>query len=102
MDAILKVMGKGEKGELEESDKFLFRVLSWVKKMDFLLPISMIEVASGENTLLLPEMREFEDMKMKTKDVGKGRLMFISRLPLSIFSTFMDTYILFNYFPRAF
>jgi hypothetical protein len=49
-------MGKGEKGELEESDKVLLRVLSWVNKMAFLLPISMIGVASGDNPLLLLEM----------------------------------------------
>jgi hypothetical protein len=66
-DAILKVMGKGEKGEQEKSDKFLLRVLSWVNKMDFLLPISMIGVASEENPLLLLEMRGFEDMKTNTK-----------------------------------
>jgi hypothetical protein len=94
------VMGKGEKGELAESDKVLLRVLSWVDKMAFLLPISMIGVASGDNPLLLLEMRGFEDMKKKTKDLGKGRLLLISRLPLPGFPTFKDTYILFNYFPR--
>jgi hypothetical protein len=95
-------MGKGEKGELAESEKVLLRVLSWVDKMAFLLPISMIGVASGDNPLLLLEMRGFEDMKKKTKDLGKGRLLLISRLPFPGFPAFTDTYILFNYFPRAF
>jgi hypothetical protein len=56
MDAILKVTGKAKKGELAELDKVLLRVLSWVKKMDFLLPISMIGVALGDNPILLLEM----------------------------------------------
>ena len=49
-------MGKGEKSELEELDKVHLRVIYWVNKMDFLLPISMIGVDSGENPLLLLEM----------------------------------------------
>ena len=102
MDANLNVMGKGEKGELEESDKVLLRVLSWVNKMSFLLPISMIGIASGDNPLLLLEMRGFEDMKMKNKDLGKGRLLLISRLPLSGFPAFTNTYILFKYFLGVF
>lgn len=102
VDIILKVMGKGEKGELEKSDKVLLRVLSWVDKVAFLLPISMIGVASGDNPLLLLEMRGFEDMKKKTKDLGKGRLLLISRLPFPGFPSFTNTYILFNYFIRVF
>jgi hypothetical protein len=51
------------------------------RKNGFLLPISMIGVASGDNPLLLLEMRGFEDMKKKAKDLGKGRLLLISRLP---------------------
>jgi hypothetical protein len=72
-DAILKVMVKGEKGDLVESDKVLLRVLSWVDKMPFLLPISMIWVSSGDNPLILIEMQGFEDMKKrrpKTKEKG--------------------------------
>jgi hypothetical protein len=93
------MMGEGEKGELAESDKVLLRVLSWVDKMAFLLPISMIGVASGDNPLLLLEMRGFEDMKKKIKNLGKGGLRLISRLPLPGLPVFTDTYILFNYFP---
>jgi hypothetical protein len=58
---------KGEKGELEKSDKVLLRVLSWVEKMDFLL-ISMIGVASGNNPLLIIEIRVFEEIKKKAKE----------------------------------
>jgi hypothetical protein len=59
---------KGEKGELEKSDKVLLRVLSWVEKMDFLLLISMIGVASGNNPLLIIEIRVFEEIKKKAKE----------------------------------
>jgi hypothetical protein len=69
VDSILGVMGKGEKGELAESDKFLLRELPWVNKMAFLLFISMIGIDSRENPLLLLEMQGFEHMKMKTKDL---------------------------------
>ena len=95
-------MGKGEKGELEESNKVLLRVLCWVNKIAFLLPISMIGVASGENPLLLLEMRGFEDMKMKTKDLEEGRLLLISRMPLPGFPAFTNIYIVFHYFSRVF
>jgi hypothetical protein len=89
-------------GELANSDKVLLRVLSCVDKTIFLLPISKIGVASRDNPLLLQEMQEFEDMKRSTKEVGKGRLLLIFGLPLYGFPTFTDTYIPFNYFPRAF
>jgi len=39
VDVMLKVIGIGDDGELEESDKVLLRALSWVDKMIFLLPI---------------------------------------------------------------
>jgi hypothetical protein len=92
----------GDKGELEESDKVHLRALSCVDKTIFLLPISKIGVASGDNPLLLREMRGLEDMKRKTKEVGKGRLLLIYGLPFPGFPTFMNTYVPFNYFPRAF
>jgi hypothetical protein len=96
------MMGEGEKGELAESDKVLLRVPCWVDIIAFLLPISMIGVISGDNPLLLLEMRGFEDMKKKIKTLGKRELRLISRLPLSGLPVFTNTYVLFNYFPRAF
>jgi hypothetical protein len=95
------VIGKAENGELTESYKVVLRVLSWVDKMAFLILISKIRVASGDNPLLLREMRGFEDMKKKTKDLGKWRLQLISGLHFPSFPTFTDTYIHFNHFPRA-
>jgi hypothetical protein len=50
------MMGKGEKDELDESDKFLLRVPCWVEKTTFLLPISTIGVISGDKPLLLLEI----------------------------------------------
>jgi hypothetical protein len=47
------MMGEGEKDKLVESDIFLLRVPCWVDKTMFLLPISEIEVISGDNPLLL-------------------------------------------------
>jgi len=52
-DVILKVIGMGDKGELEKSNKVLLRELSCVDKTIFLLPISKIGVASRDNPLLL-------------------------------------------------
>jgi hypothetical protein len=62
----------------------------------------MIGVVSGDNPLLLLEMRGFEDMKNKTETLGKRGLQMIPRLPLSGLPAFMNTYVLFNYLPRAF
>ena len=45
-DVMLKVIGKGDEGELVESNKFLLRALSWVDRTIFLLLISEIGVAS--------------------------------------------------------
>jgi hypothetical protein len=73
-------MGEIEKGKLVESDKVLLRVPCWVDIISFLL-MSMIEVILGDNPLLLLEMRGFEDMKKKIKNLGKRELRLISRLP---------------------
>jgi len=60
---MLKLIGMGDKGELAESDKLHLRALSCVDKTIFLLPISKIRVALGDNPLLLQEMRGLENMK---------------------------------------
>jgi hypothetical protein len=96
------MMGEGEKGELAESDKFLLRVPCWVDKIAFCPPISMTRVISRDNPPLILEMRGFEDMKKNIKTLGKRELRLISRMPFPDLQTFMNTYILFNYFPRAF
>jgi len=101
-DVMLKLIGMGDEGELVESDKVLLRALSCVDKTIFLLPISKIWVDSRDNSLLFREMRGIEDMKRSAKEVGKGRLLLISGFPLLGFPTFTNTYVLFNYFPRAF
>jgi hypothetical protein len=62
-DVMLKVIGIGDKGELAESDKVRIRTLYCVDKTIFLLPISKIGVALGDNPLLLREVRGLEDMK---------------------------------------
>jgi hypothetical protein len=46
-------IGKGEKDELDESDKVLFRELCWVDNTTFILPISEIRLISNDKTLLL-------------------------------------------------
>jgi hypothetical protein len=92
-------MGEGEKGELEELDKVLLRVPWWVDRIAFLLPISMIGVISGDNPLLLLETLEFEDKKKKIETLGKRELQLIPRLPFPGLPTFMNIYVLFNYFP---
>jgi hypothetical protein len=56
VDVMLKVIGMGDGDELAESDKVLLRALCCVDKTIFLLPISKIGVASGDNPLLLREM----------------------------------------------
>jgi hypothetical protein len=99
---MLKVIGIGDEDELEESYKVLLREHFYIDKKKFLLPISKIGVASGDNPLLLREMQGFEDMEKKTKDLEKERLLLIYGLSLSSFPAFTDTYISFNYFPRAF
>jgi hypothetical protein len=96
-------MGEGEKDELAESYKFLLRVPCWVDKTMFLLPISAIGVISGDNPLLLLDMRGFKDMKKKKiKTLGKRELQLIPRLLLPGLPAFSNTYVLFNYYPQAF
>jgi hypothetical protein len=95
-------MGKGEKYELAKSDKFLLIIPCWVDKTKLLLPISTIRVISGDNPLLLLEMRGFKDMKKKIKNLGKIELHLILRLPFPGLSVFSNTYVLFNYYSRAF
>ena len=55
LDAILWMIGKGEKDELDESDKVLLRELCWVDNTTFLLHISAIGLISGDKPLLLLE-----------------------------------------------
>jgi hypothetical protein len=100
INVMLKVIGMGDKDELVELDKVFLRSLCCVDKTIFLLPISKIGVASGDNPLLLQEMQELEDMKIKTKEVGKGRLLLIYGLPFDGFPMFMNIYVSLNYFPR--
>ena len=97
-NVMLKVIGMGHKCELEESYKVLLRAFCCVSKTISILPISKIGVASGDNPLLLRDMRGLEDMKRKTKEVGNGRLLLIYGLPLPDFPTFTDTYVPFDYF----
>jgi hypothetical protein len=66
-NVILKVIGIGDEGELEESNKVLLRALSWVDRTIFILPISEIRVDSRDNPLLFQEMQGFEDMKIKPR-----------------------------------
>jgi hypothetical protein len=67
LDAILWMIGKGEKDELDESDKVLLRVLCWVDNPMFLLLISAIGLTSGDRPLLLLETRSSKDMKRRSK-----------------------------------
>jgi hypothetical protein len=67
LDAILWMIGEGEKDELDELDKFLLRALCWVENTTFLLPISAIRLILGDNPLLLVETRESKDMKVRKK-----------------------------------
>jgi len=50
---MLKVIGMGDKDELEESYRVRLRALCCIDKTIFLLPISKIGVTSGDNPLLL-------------------------------------------------
>jgi hypothetical protein len=50
------MIGKGERDELDESDKVLFRVLCWADKTTFLLPISEIGLILGDKPLRLLDM----------------------------------------------
>ena len=71
LDAILWMIGEGEKDELDESDKVLLRSICWVDNTTFLLPISTIELISGDKPLLLLETRRSKDMKIRSKLEGK-------------------------------
>jgi hypothetical protein len=67
LDAILWMIGKGEKDELDESNKVLLIELCWVDNTMFLLPISTIGIISGDKPLLLLETRGSKDMKRRSK-----------------------------------
>jgi hypothetical protein len=71
LDAILWMIGEGEKYELDELDKFLLRELCWVDNTTFLLSISTIGLISGDKPLLLLETRESKDMKEREKLKGQ-------------------------------
>jgi hypothetical protein len=49
------MIGKGEKENLDESDKVLLKALFWVYNTTFLLPISAIGLISSDKPLLLLE-----------------------------------------------
>jgi hypothetical protein len=63
LDAILWMIGKGDREKLDESDKVLLRAICWVDNTTFLLPILAIGLISGDKPLLLLETRESKDMK---------------------------------------
>jgi hypothetical protein len=65
----LWIIGKGEKDELDESDKVLLRALCWEDNTTFLLPISAIGLISSDQTLLLLETRGYKDTKKRNKNV---------------------------------
>ena len=67
LDAILWMIGEGEKDKLDESDKVLLRELCWVDNTTFLLLISAIGLISSDKPLLLLETRESKDMKERPK-----------------------------------
>ena len=67
LDVILWMMGKGEKYELDESNKVLLREPCWVDNTMFLLLISAIGLISGDKPLLLLETRGSKDMKRRSK-----------------------------------
>jgi hypothetical protein len=45
------MISKGEKDELDESNKVLLRELCWVDNIMFIHPISAIGLTSGDNPL---------------------------------------------------
>jgi hypothetical protein len=51
------MIGEGKKDRLDESDKFLLRVVCWADNTMFLLHISAIGLILGDNPLLLLEAR---------------------------------------------
>jgi hypothetical protein len=57
VDVILKVIGIGDEGELEELEKILLREFYWVDRTIFLLPILEIGVALGNNPLRERDVR---------------------------------------------
>jgi hypothetical protein len=67
LDAILWMIGKGEKDKLDESDKVLLRSLCWVDNTTLLLPISTIGLILGDKPLLLLETQGSRDMKRRSK-----------------------------------
>jgi hypothetical protein len=46
----------GDKDKMDELDNFFLRVLYWVEKTKFLLPISTIGLISSDKPLFLLEM----------------------------------------------
>jgi hypothetical protein len=62
---------KGEKDELDESDKVLLRATCWFDKTMFLLPISTIRLISSEKPLILLEKRGTKVMKRISTTEGK-------------------------------
>jgi hypothetical protein len=58
LDAILWMIGKGEKDDLDESDKVLLRELCWVDNTTFLLPISAIGLVSGDKPVEVTKTTE--------------------------------------------
>jgi hypothetical protein len=63
----LWIIGKGEKDELDESDKVFLRELCCVDKTTFVLPISTIGLISSDKPLLLLETRGSKDIKRRAK-----------------------------------
>ena len=100
LDDILWVIDEGNKDELDESDKFLLRVICWADNTTFLLPISAIGLILGDKPLLLLEARESKDMKERPKIEERKEPLLISRLSMSSFQLFLSTNISFNFYPR--
>ena len=67
LDAILWMIGEGNKDELDESDKVFLRALCWVDNTMFLLPMSAIGLILGDKPLRLLETRKSKDMKVRPK-----------------------------------
>jgi hypothetical protein len=96
LDAILWMIDEGKKDKLDESDKVILRALCWADNTMFLLPISTIELISGDKPLLLLEARESKDMKERPKLEETKGLLLISRLSTSSLQLFLNTNISFN------